>query len=141
MDFVSIWKNFKKLTPGQQAEIRRTKDLDGLPLVGTVYRLLPKGEKPTSQWCRVIFYLPYVEHIEVADSLGKELAEHNLAELRLIQMVKSEFPNDLIRLRQFLSQYKLKLNWQKFGETLYYWSDQQKKNILMDYYWATNNNP
>lgn len=137
-NFVALKERYDTvLTNGQRADIRRARDPDELALMGVFYRLLPDGERPSSRWRRVIFMLPYASHRADAGSLGTQLANKSISEARLFQMVRSEFPNDLLHLRRLLRQAELALDWQRFGELLLYWGEHKKRQIVEDFFLAS----
>jgi CRISPR system Cascade subunit CasB len=134
-DFIQIKKNFDKvLTNGQRADIRRVRLPEDLNMIPAFYRLLLPNIRPNRQWQRVVFMLPYADHSETAGSLGHQLADGKVSEARLFQMIRSEEPQDLLHLRRLCQQTKPSVNWQYFGETLYFWGDKMKRYILQQYY-------
>jgi len=138
-DFVELWNRFQtKLTNGQRAEIRRSRGPDDLDFMPAFYRLLPSGQKPDTQWRRVILFLPCAPHNNNADTLGAQLARSRINEKRLFQIARSEPPNDLLYLRRILQQTQPVVNWQQFGEMLYFWGDNRKKKLLEDYFTTIN---
>jgi CRISPR system Cascade subunit CasB len=136
IDFVRIKTTFEAMKSGPKADIRRASLPEDLVLHGAFYRLLPEGAPPTPQWQRVIFMLPWAGHHPQAPSLGQRLAqgEKKISEQRLFQLLRSEFPLDILHLRRLLRFSNPTLNWQFFGETLLYWGESQKRNIAKDYF-------
>lgn len=141
--FVEIYHRFETLTDpksekrisGLEAEIRRATDPDNLAEKLLFYRLMNKTTLGTNEkGQRIAFFLPYVKHSKTADSLGKQLADAGISEMRLFQVLRSEEPNDLIQLRRLIEQIKPSLNWQDFGKMLYYWNKEQKRRLLEDYF-------
>jgi CRISPR system Cascade subunit CasB len=141
-DFVAIYTRFiqlKEQISGLEAEIKRATEPEDLLEIPSFYRLMvatPLGTNKTSQ--RIAFFLPFVSHAENAVSLGKQLADNNVSEMRLFQVLRSEEPNDLVQLRRLIQQIKPSLNWQEFGTMLNYWSKQQKRRLLEDYFLHQN---
>ncbi|MFZ5810890.1 MAG: type I-E CRISPR-associated protein Cse2/CasB [Thermodesulfobacteriota bacterium] len=137
IDFAKLKTAFDQLSPGSKADIRRVaapEDLDWLP---AFYRLLPPGVKPNDQWKRIIFLLPWAAHAPGAKPLGRAMHDNQIAEMRIFQMAKSEFPQDIIHLRRILRQMKTSLDWTDFGQSLFFWSDNRKKAILRDYFYTS----
>ncbi len=142
-NFIAIKESFDKLKAGQKAEIRRVVLPEDLARIAISYRLLPKDEKLTKQWQRVFYFLPYLARHKDANSisLGTQLAELKLNLNRLESLIHSDSPNDLIKLRDIVKGYKkedLTVNWQKFGEMLYFWGGKQKQQLLTDYLLSIN---
>lgn len=137
-DFVAIYTRFTKLKDqisGLEAEIKRTTEPEDLIEKPSFYRLMTGtalGTKEVAQ--RVAFFLPYVKHAENADSLGKQLIDGKVSEMRLFQVLRSEYPNDIVHLRRLIQQIEPRLDWQRFGEMLFYWSKNQKRQLLEDYF-------
>jgi len=134
IDFIGLSARFDKLSNGQKAELRRVASPRDIAMVPAFYRLLP-GVKTNIRWQQTVFFLPFVKHIKDADSLGAQLARSKkISELRLFQVVRSLSPNDLIQLRRLVQQIEPALDWQNFGETLFYWDDDKKRRLLEQYF-------
>ncbi|MGH8578630.1 MAG: type I-E CRISPR-associated protein Cse2/CasB [Gammaproteobacteria bacterium] len=136
-DFVAIAKRFENLTPGQKAELKRVaapEDVAGIP---AFYRLFP-GDRP-APWCqRMAFVLPWApKHVPGAQSLGRQLAK-DVSEMRIYQVVRASSPNDFIQLRRLVQHIEPRLDWAKFGKTLYYWGDNAKRRLLEDFFIASS---
>ena len=139
-DFVGVKAYFdNRLTPGQRAELRRVPDPEDIDLIPAYYYLirgfLGKGQRPDRRWRRLVYVLSYAGHAERAERIGFHLARAGVQEQRLFQMIRSEYPNDLVHLRRMLQQIKPIpiLDWHQFGETLYFWGREAKRRILEDY--------
>ncbi len=133
IDFVSVVRRYDDLSTGYQAQLRRAcspYDLTSLP---AFYRLFP-GIKTNTSWQRVVYFLPFVKHAAGESLLGEQLAAGKVSEQRLFQVIRSNSPNDLIQLRRLVQQVEPRLDWQKFGETLFYWNDQKKRRLLENYF-------
>lgn len=134
LEFDKLKAQFESLKPGQQAEIRRARVPDDLGFIPSAYRLLPPGQRPNKQWLQVMFFLPHAKHNLKAAPLGKQLAQAEISEMRMFQIIRSEFPNDLLYLRRILQQVEPVVNWNEFGATLFYWGDRQKRQLVEDYF-------
>ncbi|MCK5506765.1 MAG: type I-E CRISPR-associated protein Cse2/CasB [Thermodesulfovibrionia bacterium] len=143
-DFINLAKIYKSLTNRQRAEIRRAVEPEALLDIPGFYHFIRKaGLKPNAQSCRMVWFLPFVDHQDKAVSIGKIMATKKVNERRLFQVVRSEYPNDLIQLQRILRQIKPELNWKDFGSLLYYWGQtkegsKKSKQILMKDYFLTN---
>lgn len=133
IDFIALARRFKDLPPGPRAELRRVAKPQDLTLIPAFYRLLP-GIKTNAQWQRVVFFLPVASHRDKTPGLGQQLAAKSISEARLFQVLRSSTPNDLIQLRRLVQQAEPSVDWQKLGETLYYWGDQKKRHLIEDYF-------
>lgn len=132
IDYVALFERFKSLSKGHQAELRRVKTPADLALLPAYYRLFP-GVKTDIRWQRVAFLLPFVHHKPDGGALGEKLAD-KISEARLFQVVRSDQPNDLIQLRRLVQQVEPTVNWPRLGETLFFWNDISKRNLLEDYF-------
>lgn len=132
-DFVALVARYKRLTPGQKAELRRLADPEEAGGKPAFYRLFP-GQQATSQRQRLAFLLPWAEHRAGAKPLGAQLAQAKVSETRIYQMVRSEPDSDLIQLRRLLQHAKPVLDWEHFGKTLHYWGATSKRQILEQYF-------
>ncbi len=127
---VALKERFDKLTPGQQADLRRT-DWQALDMVPAYYRL---QVPPSDEWKRVVHFLAQArDNFGTQDNLGAALAE--VHERRLFQMARSETPADLDALRRLLKQ-QAGVSWKTLGKTLFYWGDDAKRRILREYFLA-----
>lgn len=140
-DYINLANNYQSLTNGQQAEIRRAAEPEELLELPAFYHLIRKaGLKANGQSCRLVWFLPSVAHQEKAEPLGRVMANKEVNERRLFQVVRAEYPNDLIQLQRIVRQIKPDLNWADFGNMLYYWgqtrdgSKKSKQTIMKDYY-------
>ncbi|MFQ5673201.1 MAG: type I-E CRISPR-associated protein Cse2/CasB [Nitrospinales bacterium] len=139
-DFIAIKKTYESLDNGPKADIRRVGKPEDLRLAPGFYRLRIKCSGKIeniydSQWKRIAFILPHAGHSDGGPSLGQALHLHErVAEARVFQVTRSRYPNDLIQLRRLCVYVKPTVDWQKLGETLYYWGDEQKRKLMEDFY-------
>ena len=139
LGLVELFGRYEKLVErnsGIKAELRRIAEPQELLDKPSFYRLMlgKSGDKGWHSWLRVVFFLPYVKHKPGADPLGRQLAKAKVSEMRLFQVLRSDFPNDLIQLRRLVQQVEPSLDWQAFGETLFYWNKFNKQRIMQDYF-------
>lgn len=134
IDFGDIKLMYEGMKNGPKADIRRVKSPEDLLMTGAYYSLLPKGERPSSQWNRIIFFLPWASSSKSGNLLGQIIKKNNVSEQRLFQMVRSEYPLDIIHLRRIVQHVNPKLDWSEFGKLLYFWGDISKRQIVMDYF-------
>ena len=141
-DFMALYNSWAHLSPGSRAELKRVVTPDGLIEVSAFYRLFSgQGEKEWEKqaWQRLIFCLPCIKHTEEKVSLGQALSGYNrggkgLSEKRLFQVIRSEFPNDMIQLRRILKMVEPVANWEMAAKQLWYWNQRAKRDLLEDYF-------
>ncbi len=131
-DFVALWQRWSELEPGRKAELRRVRVPGDLTEVPAFYRLI--GADTRHGWRRVVYCLPWAEHASGAAPLGASFAQAKVSEKRLFQVIRSQEPNDLIQLRRLLQQARPKVDWTQLGPQLYWWSDDNKRRLLEDFY-------
>lgn len=142
-DFISLYNDWKQLSNGSRAELKRAATPDELLALPAFYRLFSgrttnEGDKRAFQ--RLIFCIPCIEHTDEPIGLGSALARYSkgLSEKRLFQVVRSEAPNDMIQLRRVLKMLKptVKCNWSMAAKQLWYWNERAKRDLLEDFYLA-----
>lgn len=140
INFLIVKESFEKLSKGDKAELRRVASLTDIFKQGVSYRLLPKGERPSKQWERVLFFIPFGNHIIDGKRLGELFALLEIKNDKLQQMLKSTYPNDLLLLRDLLkwidNKGSLRLNYQYLAEALYFWGAGYKSSIEKDYFYT-----
>lgn len=142
IDYLDLLKRYEALGNGAKADIKRVASPHDLRYLGTFFRLC-ESEKNLSQLSRVVFILPWLRHQE-GKRLGRlfnENPKNSVSEARVIQMMRSETPQDLICLRRMIWQVagrhaEKSVDWNILGPQLYYWGDLNKQKILQDYYLA-----
>ena len=136
-DFVALERRYndQSFSTGARAELRHVKEPDDLTLVPALYRLFP-GQHPNVQHRRLAYLLPYCKHFTTAKSLGSQLAEANVAEARLLQVVRSDTPLDMVQLRRLLIHIAPTVNWSEFGKMVWYWNDHAKRRLVEHFYIA-----
>ncbi len=144
-DLVALYYRFKKLGKGPQAELRRVAVLERVADLPAYYRWLG-GMQPSSGLERIAFLMPFAPHKAEAEPLGRQLYKKQVREIRLFQMLRSEWPVDIEHLRQLLRYLQEpELDWQQFGRTMYFWGPRSKRAILQQYFTAdttsTTNEP
>lgn len=143
-DFMRLYQKWQQLTPGQRAELRRVNNPRELLEVPAFYRLfsgMGSKEWEKEAYQRLIYCLPCIQgHTEQPVSLGAALAGKResgrpaVSEKRLFQVVRSNSPNDMVQLRRILKMAEPVVNWPKAAETLWYWNDRSKRDLLEQYF-------
>lgn len=142
IDFVAVKNRFDEmLSNGDRAEIRRVKSPDDLAMIPAYYRLLKTfgANRSTPGWERLVYMLPCAEHRNGGPSIGEALKLGKISEMRIFQMLRSEPPQDMANLRRLLQQVKPKVDWRKFGATIYYWNERNKRNVVEDFFLSGGN--
>ncbi|MCW9013276.1 MAG: type I-E CRISPR-associated protein Cse2/CasB [Gammaproteobacteria bacterium] len=130
----------KRLTNWQQhqrgwlAELKRAKDNESIADLPAYYRLIQGCISPGRVAERVTFLLPWLPHETDAAALGTQLKAAGISEMRLFQVLRAEYPNDLVLLRRLIQQAKPSVDWSTFGKVMQYWGKHQKRQLLQDYF-------
>lgn len=134
-DFVALYHRYNKgLGNGPKAELRRVTSLEHIPDIPAYYRWLG-GDRPSPRLERIAFLVPFATHDFDAEPLGRQLYKRHVSEMRLFQMLRAEPPRDLEHLRRLLRYLdQPKLDWDRFGRTLFFWGPTSKRNILQAYF-------
>lgn len=133
IDFPALFERFQRLGTGPKAELRRAgrpSDLEDYP---AVYRLY-QGRPLNKGLLRVAFCLPWVGQAETPPPLGAQFATAGISEQRLFQVMRSNYPNDLIQFRRLLQQVEPIADWRQLGPFLLRWSGDDKRRLLEEYY-------
>ncbi|MSM41135.1 MAG: type I-E CRISPR-associated protein Cse2/CasB [Geobacter sp.] len=137
-EFMMLYHAWEQLSNGAKAELRRVAKPEELLDVPAFYRLY--SGKAHAEWekrayQRLIFCLPYINHGTDDVGLGKALTKgKGVSEKRLFQVVRSDEPNDMVQLRRILQMTEPTANWSKVANTLWYWNDRSKRDLLEDYF-------
>ena len=127
---------------GWLAELRRSKGALEIADLPAYYRLIQGVASPGKVAERAAFLLPWLPHKAEASSLGTQFRSAGVSEMRLFQMLRAEYPNDLVLLRRLIQQVKPSVDWVEFGKTMQYWGQRQKRQLLQDYFLnTTSSNP
>lgn len=141
--FLAVWTRYfaDSFGTGGRAELRRASDPEELRERPALYRLFP-GERPDARHLRLAFMLPSCAgNRPGAPSFGTQLgtAKKTVAEARVLQMARSDWPEDIKQLRRLTTQIELVVDWGEFAKVLWYWNPNQKRRIVEDYYIAQFN--
>lgn len=133
-DFVALKERFERMTPGQQAELRRAAQPEDLMMKPALYWLL-QGRRPNKLYLRIAFLLPWVSHQRNAAHFSAQCAKAKINEIRMFQTARSDDPTDMIQLRRIAMQIKPHVDWNQFGKMLQYWPH-TKREFIESYYLA-----
>jgi CRISPR system Cascade subunit CasB len=135
-NFLALYQRYKKLSEHGDFRSQLGKRIsapDELRDRPAFYRLFP-GEPPPEWAERIAFLMPFCSHQADAVSLGQKLAEAKVSEARLLQVIRAEYPNDLIQLRRLVQYVGPSVDWTALGTTLYYWNEQAKRALLEHFF-------
>ena len=130
--------DWQKNHRGWLAELKRVKESEEVADMPAYYRLIQGCMAPGRVAERAVFLMPWLPHQEDAMSLGAQFNSAGISEMRLFQILRAEYPNDLIMLRRLIQQTKPSVNWTYFGKSIQFWGQRQKRQLLQDYFLNTS---
>lgn len=134
LDFADLFRRFERLPPGAKAPMRRVAEPDDLRDTPGLYRLFP-GARPTEQEVRAAFIAACCQQPSGGTALGALCAD-KIAEARVIQIARADYPTDLIGLRRLVIQLQPALGWLDVAPWVWYWGPKKKRRLVEDYYIA-----
>ncbi len=135
-DFVALKERFERMTPGQQAELRRAAQPEDLMMKPALYRLL-QGRRPNKLYLRIAFLLPWAKHQSNAIHFSAQCFKAHVNEMRMFQIIRSDDPADMIQLRRIAMQIDSYVDWLQFGNMLWHWPySSTKRDFIENYYLA-----
>lgn len=137
-NFMAMYEQYQTFKPGPKAELRRAAKPSDLAEVSAFYLLL-QGHNADTRMQRLAYCLPAITHQAEGYGLGQALAKTNISDKRLLMVLRSEYPNDVIQLRRLLKMAEPTVDWIKAAPTLYYWGESSKRKLLEDYFFHQNN--
>ncbi|WP_099142592.1 type I-E CRISPR-associated protein Cse2/CasB [Xenorhabdus kozodoii] len=147
-DPLALYNAWNLLDNGASAQLRRVTEPEKLRDIPAFYRFVqPFGWQETkNQWplLRMVFCLSagkdVIKHVKPDEknpkgiSLGKALADSGcISERRLFQMLRADWPNDMVQLRRLLIHAEPKLYWPALAKQLTRWSQCDRRQILEDF--------
>ncbi|WP_305856483.1 type I-E CRISPR-associated protein Cse2/CasB [Balneatrix alpica] len=148
LDAMAIYHAWNALDSGASAQLRRVAEPDDLRDIPAFYRLVqhlgwhnPANQRPL---LRVVFCLSagkhVIRHAEPSEkhphgiSLGKALAvNEKINERRLYQLLRAEWPQDMVQLRRLLIHAEPILHWPTMVEQLTWWNERARRQLLEDF--------
>ncbi|KKC64760.1 CRISPR-associated protein [Citrobacter amalonaticus] len=146
---MALYRAWEQLDNGARAQLRRVSEPDELKDIPVFYRLVssfgwdnPVNQKPL---LRMVFCLTAgrnaVCHKEKGAeekygiSVGKALAnsQQRINERRVFQLLRSEWPADMVQLRRLLAHAEPILYWPDFANQLIWWSPKERRQLLEDF--------
>jgi len=149
----SLPEALKSLSKSRKTELKRVRNPEEFKTLGGFYELCSAHKVLQNnlwQMRNVTFFLPWIEHT-VGISLGCSLFRAEINEMRIYQVIRSTYSNDLIYLYRLMrtaiskgKTKKLSIDWDRTSLTLFYWGENSKREILRDYFreeFFTENKP
>lgn len=138
--YLDLWERYQQLENGPKADIKRVSNPKELLSIGSFFRLC-RQEDNLLKYTNVVFILPWLTH-KRGVSLGSVFysdQKHRISEARMIQMQRSDYPQDIVSLRRMIWQSvgrhgEQGVDWEFLGPQLFYWAENNKQKILQDYY-------
>ena len=140
--YIYLLERYRLLENGPKADIKRVSNPQELLSIGAFFRLC-RQEDNLLKYANVVFILPWLTH-EKGVSLGSVFygdQKHRISEARMIQMQRTDYPQDIVSLRRMVWQSaglhaEQSVDWEILGPQLFYWGENNKQKILQDYYIA-----
>lgn len=138
--YINLFDFYQNFSNGPKADIKRVSNPQELLSIGAFFRLC-RQEDNLLKYANVVFILPWLTH-EKGVSLGSVFygdQKYRISEARMIQMQRSDYPQDIVSLRRMVWQSagrhaEQAVDWEVLGPQLFYWGDNNKQKILQDYY-------
>ena len=141
---ISFYKKWERLKPGPKAELRRVKEPEELMDRPAFYHFIASlgFENPWKEGlAMLLFCIPYISHPGENNRIGAALGKSGkVSEKRIYQVIRSEYPNDIIQLRRILQHIKPQVNWPTAAKQIYFWHlknkdhvKQNKRQLLEDF--------
>lgn len=128
-----FYEKWSLLKPGPRAELRRVRNPDEILDQPAFYRLIAAlgEEKPwRDALARLAFCIPYITHSEGKITLGAALGKTGkVSEKRIFQVIRADYPNDIVQLRRILQHIKPAVNWPVAARQLYFWHSKESDNV------------
>ncbi len=148
LDYMAIYHAWNALDNGASAQIRRVAEPDQLRDIPAFYRLVqPLGWHDAAlqgPLLRMVFCLSagkdVIKHAEPDDknpqgiNLGKSLANSDkINERRIYQLIRTDWPNDMIQLRRLLAHAEPKVYWPAMAQQLAWWNPRARRQLMEDF--------
>jgi CRISPR type I-E-associated protein CasB/Cse2 len=146
LDALALYHAWNGLDNAASAQLRRVSEPDELKDIPAFYRLLQPFGWPKNQHAllRMVFCLSagknVIQHGDKSEkypngiSLGKALADSGkINERRVYQLLRAEWPNDMVQLRRLLAHAEPKVYWPLLAEQLTWWNQRARRQLLEDF--------
>lgn len=139
IDAMALYEAWSDLDPGSKAKLRRADTPDKLLDIPVFYVLASKFGWPEERYAlqRMIYCLAtgVVNHSEDETlTLGRVLAKNEKISLsRIMQLIRYEYPNDMVQLRRLLIHAEPVLHWPSLAKQLQWWSKRDRRTLIEDF--------
>lgn len=146
LDALAIYHAWNALDNAACAQLRRVSEPDELKDIPAFYRLVQPFGWPQNQQAllRIVFCLSagkkVIQHLDKTErnphgiSLGEALAESGkINERRVYQLLRADWPYDMVQLRRLLKHAEPELYWPSFADLLTWWNDRSRRQLLEDF--------
>lgn len=152
LDAMALYRAWNALDNGASAQLRRVSEPDDLRDIPAFYRLVQNlgwhdSQRQKEVLLRAVFCLSagkdVIKHAEPdvrnpnGISLGKALARsEKINERRIYQVLRSDWPQDMVQLRRLLAHAEPVLYWPSMVEQLHWWTpenNRSRRQLLEDF--------
>lgn len=144
--FQALLDDFQALDSTRKSLLKRAvtpSDLLEQPAFYGLYRKHLKSPEERSQLLRLIYCLPFIQHHAEGRGLGASLAvtgkegKVKVGEKRVIQLARIENgEQSMVTLRRLLKQAEPEMDWLKAAQSLWFWGERSRRQLLEDYFMA-----
>jgi CRISPR type I-E-associated protein CasB/Cse2 len=136
--YVEAFHRYVALDNGLKAALRRVSEPEELRDAVALYRLFYKA-RPDDGWLRVVFLLPWCAQCKegtesITPTFGAQMVGQ-VNEIRVLQISRAREPFDIVQLRRLAMQVHPVVDWERFGGTLFHWTQDDKRRIVEDFYY------
>ncbi|UWS28590.1 type I-E CRISPR-associated protein Cse2/CasB [Erwinia pyrifoliae] len=142
----TLYQNWSELDPGSKAKIRRATRPDDLMDIPAFYLLVAPSGWPQHRYAllRMVFCLS-AGKIRLSEdkqqSIGRAFAEKGISQPRIFQVIRADYPNDMVQLRRLIIHAEPEVYWPAFARQLYGWYQSDRRKLLEDFVLTTANKP
>ncbi|WP_307744130.1 type I-E CRISPR-associated protein Cse2/CasB [uncultured Pantoea sp.] len=132
----ALYDAWSSLDKGSQAKLRRADSPAKLLEIPDFYVLAGKFGWPEERFAlqRMIYCLATgaIKHSDDESlTLGKALAQSKKISLvRVMQLVRQEYPNDMVQLRRMLIHAEPVVHWPLLATQLKWWGKHERRNLI-----------
>ncbi|MDH2069548.1 type I-E CRISPR-associated protein Cse2/CasB [Pantoea sp. GD03673] len=133
---LALYKAWSRLDKGIQAKLRRADSPDKLLGIPDFYVLASKFGWPEERYAlqRMIYCLATgaIKHSDDESlTLGKSLAQSKkISLMRVMQLVRQDYPNDMLQLRRMLIHAEPVLHWPALAAQLQWWGKRERRMLI-----------
>lgn len=148
LDAMALYRAWNALDNAASAQLRRVAEPEALRDIPAFYRLVNDlGWRESANHyplLRAVFCLSagknVIKHAEPTEkhlhgiSLGKALAvSDKINERRIYQLLRANWPQDMVQLRRLLSHAEPTLHWPSMMQQLTWWNERARRQLLEDF--------